>query len=478
MDNTTEISVKSALMADVNVPKAEVTEELKRAANRYHVIGAWVAILFDPLFAVTDYINIPESWVQVFIIRIMVALVTGGAIYLFKKGKIDVFVLVAIPLYLISLQNAYTYFLIGPEDLLGHNLNFLALFLGAGLFILWPIRYSIIAILTSAAAASVFIMQNPNITPQQFALDGGLLLVTAALFSAILIQARYGLTSGEIRARLALDKSLQITAEQKKEIEKRNKAISQANQEIDIMNKQLQNYNDQLEEKVTQRTQELRKSNNEMEELVYRLSHDFRTPMTNVRGLLEIAQTVQDPEMAKDLFGHMNVSMNRFDTLLNNMTNYSVYWKSELEPREVVMQDLLKETWERLYYMHKNEIQLDWKGGEGAKLNVDKEKLRAAIYSVMMNAIQYQREGMEPVLTINFEQKGDRTHLTFSDNGSGIKADALPKIFDMFYRADARSMGAGMGLYIAKGVTEQLGGKISVDSTEGEGTVVLFDLPG
>jgi signal transduction histidine kinase len=67
--------------------------------------------------------------------------------------------------------------------------------------------------------------------------------------------------------------------------------------------------------------------------------------------------------------------------------------------------------------------------------------------------------------------------IIFRDNGIGIAADLVPRIFDMFYRATEKSEGAGLGLYIVKETVDKMGGKISVDSKLGEGTTFTISLP-
>lgn len=69
------------------------------------------------------------------------------------------------------------------------------------------------------------------------------------------------------------------------------------------------------------------------------------------------------------------------------------------------------------------------------------------------------------------------TQIAITDNDEGIKQEHLPKVFDMFYRGNPKSQGAGMGLYIAKGIIEQLGGQILLESKENVGTKVLLTVP-
>lgn len=201
--------------------------ELNQSAESYHLKGAWIAIIFDPIFGLTDFLNIPEQWWKVMILRLTIAVSTFVTIIAWKKVKFANFWLVLIPVYLISLQNAYTYSLIQQKDFLGHTLNYIALFIGAGMFILWRWQFSAILIIISGIASAFFYGLNPErLSFKNALIDGGLLLAAVTVFMLILIQSRYRLTVREIKARLALEEANKQLAKQKEEIEHKNKSIT------------------------------------------------------------------------------------------------------------------------------------------------------------------------------------------------------------------------------------------------------------
>ena len=134
--------------------------ELDLAASKYHITILWLAIVLDPLFAITDFINIPNDWLPIFLIRCCVSGITLVLVMLRKRFQLPSFVLVAITFFLISLQNAYTYKVIDNDHLLGHNLNYMALFIGASLFVLWQWQFSFFIVLLSALATAFFIYGN------------------------------------------------------------------------------------------------------------------------------------------------------------------------------------------------------------------------------------------------------------------------------------------------------------------------------
>ena len=113
------------------------------------------------------------------------------------------------------------------------------------------------------------------------------------------------------------------------------------------------------------------------------------------------------------------------------------------------------------------------------ELNADKGKMNQVIYNLMENAIKYTQEGGRIVVTL------DRTTrnaiLSVKDNGPGIPQDAIPHIFDRFFRVDkARSRetgGTGLGLSIVRQMVLLHGGTIRVESQEGKGSDFIVELP-
>jgi serine phosphatase RsbU (regulator of sigma subunit) len=208
------------------VSSATWMPELEQASSRYHITAAWVAVIFNPIFALTDFFNIPGHWEKVLIIRLTVSVITIGTLALRKRYQLPSYMIVLVPFLFISLQNAYTFSIISNDVLLGHCLNYMALLIGGAMFILWPITYSIFVIGLSAFATALFLSLNPSIDTNQFFVKGGLLLIAVGAFMAILIQARYSLTVKEIKARLALKAANEELEVQKALVESRNEKIT------------------------------------------------------------------------------------------------------------------------------------------------------------------------------------------------------------------------------------------------------------
>lgn len=202
--------------------------ELDNVANRYHRIGAWVAIVFNTVFFITDYINIHEYWTLFLMVRLVVSGIILFALLLRKPLELNNSTLIFIPFLLISIQNAFMWSLMDAEHLQKHTLAYIALFIGSGMLILWKMYYSIIVVVISLIANIVFFYYDSQLTLEEDLVNGGLLTFTVAVFSIILIQTRYDLTKKEIIARLALRESNANLAIQKALVEEKNSEVTKS----------------------------------------------------------------------------------------------------------------------------------------------------------------------------------------------------------------------------------------------------------
>lgn len=213
--------------ATINL-SADWQEELRLTAQKYHLIGCWVAIILNPIWVIGDYFTLPAYWKIFFTIRVLVALLTLLAVVFKKQLRLSNEALIFIPIIGISLQNAYMYSVMDTEDIQKHTFAYIALFIGVGMLVLWKPVYSILMVVLSVIANIIFFSLFSRLSPEQILLNGGMLTVTVALFTIVLIQTRYSLTIKEIMARMALAQSNMQLKDQKEVIEHKNKSITQS----------------------------------------------------------------------------------------------------------------------------------------------------------------------------------------------------------------------------------------------------------
>ncbi|MEO8474485.1 MAG: hypothetical protein ABI477_19945 [Chryseolinea sp.] len=285
--------------------------ELEKSTARYHTVAAWVGIVFDPLFAITDYFNIPGSWQHLLVIRLSVATLTLLT-FIFRK-YFPSYMIVLVPFTLISLQNAYTYSLINDSNLLGHNLNYIALLIGGAMFIAWDFRYSLIVISASALATAYFVNSNSALEWNNFFVKGGLLLIASGIFMITLIRTRHNLTIKEIKARIALELS-------NAEVQTQNIEIKAQNQEIQLRGEEIKAINENLEALVHKRTAELEKKNKALEEYAFINAHKLRSPVASIIGLINLMSKTTLDDEGRSVLTHLQLSSDKLDDIVNSIT--------------------------------------------------------------------------------------------------------------------------------------------------------------
>lgn len=278
----------------------EARQMLEQSSNRYHLMGAWVGLVLNPVFSITDYFNLPAQWKLMLGIRIVVSLITLSVVLLRGRLRINSFVLLSVPFLLISLQNAFVYRFISDADLLGQNLNYMAMFIGAAMFVQWRWKYSVVILLLSAFATAVFLFPNAAINVSSFLVNGGLLLGATGIFAGVLIQTRYRLTMRTIIAQLELKESKLQVEEQAEEIKRMN---------------------ENLEDMIQDRTRELENKNGVLEEYAFINSHKLRGPVATILGLLNLFDYLElKKKEDQALISHMRTATENLDKVVKDIT--------------------------------------------------------------------------------------------------------------------------------------------------------------
>ncbi|MDB4534252.1 SpoIIE family protein phosphatase [Vicingaceae bacterium] len=192
--------------------------ELDQTTYKYHKITLWVGVVFNLLFFVTDYINLNTFWQEFLTFRSVVSLVCLIVVLFHEKLKIPIQVMGVIPVLLISIQNAYMWSLMDVEHIQKHTMAYMTLFIGSGMFVFYHVYYSIFIVGISLVANVIFFYLNSSLTLDEVLVNGGLLTLSVAVFSILLIRMRFRLTKKELVARFALEESRHELIEKNTEI--------------------------------------------------------------------------------------------------------------------------------------------------------------------------------------------------------------------------------------------------------------------
>lgn len=210
-------------------------------------------------------------------------------------------------------------------------------------------------------------------------------------------------------------------------------------------------------------------------DFINRASHELRTPLTSAILMTELIQGGGSPEELREYWRTLTSELNRqkilIDRLLIAGRLESGMMKLDPSPTELI--PILAESIQAVGPIAgKRKVSIVLSRKEPVTILGDKSGLQQVFINLINNAVKFSREGTS--VHIDVELMPDTAVVLISDHGLGIPPEALPHLFERFYRAKnvtiAEIPGSGIGLYIVKSIVEELGGKIVVDSKANEGT--------
>lgn len=230
-------------------------------------------------------------------------------------------------------------------------------------------------------------------------------------------------------------------------------------------------------DKLNRKISELEKTNDELNRFVYSTSHDLRSPLASVMGILNLAKmenSVQDPN---GYLGMIETCVNKMDTFIQKIIEYYKSIRVEQDYSRIDFTVLLEESIQ-LFKMQRPDIAYNIIVEQDGQFMNDSFRMSVIIDNLISNAVKYQKPS-EPKPKVEVTVKSDDTKaiIKIEDNGVGILDNHLNNIFKMFFRSNNTVNGLGIGLYIVKEALTRIGGEISVHSKHGEGTAFYLEIP-
>jgi signal transduction histidine kinase len=253
-----------------------------------------------------------------------------------------------------------------------------------------------------------------------------------------------------------------------------NRAISRAKAEVTMLN-------ETLELKVEERTKALQSVNNELDNFIYKTSHDIRGPLASLKGIANVAlMELEDPK-AKDYLRKLDNSADKLNSILTRLLIVNQINHAVLAPQKIDFDELINEI---LVFERKKGVPMSMKISAevdpDAILITDRHLLRIILENLVDNAIKYHNNSqrIEPFVMIKVGKFGDdEIVIKVIDNGIGIMERDPQKLFQMFVRASERSESGGIGLYLTKLASERLEAKIDFATTADKFTQFSVLLP-
>jgi signal transduction histidine kinase len=226
---------------------------------------------------------------------------------------------------------------------------------------------------------------------------------------------------------------------------------------------------------------DLRRMERVRSDFVANASHELKTPLTSIRGYAEALADEPPEDMRRQFLGSILSNTLRLQRLVDDLLDLSRLesggWTANIET--VLVGEVVEEAWEMVAPLAGHALEFDVRG-EAAVLG-DRQGLVQVFRNLLANAVRHTPEGGHIEVAVESSDHRSGVLVSVRDDGEGIPAQALPRIFERFYRADssrARHVGGtGLGLAIVKHLVSAMRGEVWAESELGRGTTVWIELP-
>ncbi len=208
-------------------------------------------------------------------------------------------------------------------------------------------------------------------------------------------------------------------------------------------------------------------------------SHELKTPLTSLKGYVQLIGQAELPEPVRLYIEKANSSLNKLQHLINDLLDVSKIKAGRLKFDTTIfdLSELIKQCIENCRYIypsHKLTEELE----QTIMINGNEERLEQVLMNLINNAVKYSNGNKE--IIVRAEKDNTTATVSIIDFGIGLSSEDQEKIFDRFFRVENNEVyipGLGMGLYISAGIIKEHNGALSVRSKLKEGSVFSFSLP-
>jgi len=261
-----------------------------------------------------------------------------------------------------------------------------------------------------------------------------------------------------------------------------NEQLQSTNVELRLSEARYRELATALEQRVSERTNELKRAYDELEGFSYAVAHDLKAPLRAINGFAHLFEAEMDGQLSPQAREHLARIRNgslRMATLIDDLLAYSHIDRRGLQSSVVSLPELIDSV--LLQYsdeVQRRHVQLSVQV-EMIRLRVDADGLLLALRNLFENALKYTRERQHPHIQVQAKRNDRGVMLRVADNGIGFEMEYHDHIFKIFQRLhrDDQYPGTGIGLALVRKAVERIGGRVWAESLPGEGATFNIQLP-
>jgi PAS domain S-box-containing protein len=235
------------------------------------------------------------------------------------------------------------------------------------------------------------------------------------------------------------------------------------------------------QEELMKKNQELVRINTDLDNFIYSASHDLKSPIVNMEGLMAALERTLKPKLdtrEDKLFEMMGASIMRLKSTISSLSDVTKIAKNfEKTVQLINIPELVEDVKNDISELIKESNVRFVENYRIREIDFVKANLKSILYNLISNAIKYRSPEREAIVQIFTFEQNDHYVICIEDNGLGLSESQQAKLFSMFKRIHKQGEGSGIGLYIIKRIVENVNGKIVVESQEGKGSRFMVNIP-
>jgi len=231
-----------------------------------------------------------------------------------------------------------------------------------------------------------------------------------------------------------------------------------------------------------QRSLELARSNDELQQFAYIASHDLQEPLRAIAGFTELIERRYRGQLDAKADRYIDFILNGTNQMQQVIQDLLAYSRVQTKTHEFGLTDAnlaVEQALRNLQAAVRDRQAVVGVAGQLPEIYADEIQITQVFQNLIGNALKFQRPGTTPEIRISAAREGDEWRFSVADNGIGIDERHRDRIFMLFQRLHGKGEyeGTGIGLAICKRIVERHGGSIAVESTPGAGSTFTFSIP-
>ncbi len=422
-------------VSDFNIKDA--FNDIVKRNEKAQLMSSFASLIVLFLWYIIYYIYMPDQRIELFVIHFFATLTPFFVCIYRKKLGLNAVHCRFISSAFIGAVCWYMMSVCPTEIYIVVCLATSSIFLGSGLLAFWSMSYYIAMVIFSAFLNLLFYNIFGTAELSNFMLYNVFPLGLTALLGAFLLNNRMSKLIKKERIKWSLEKS---------------------EKELSLLN---------------QKTAE------ELDFLVYSISHDLRNPVLSVKGLISLIRDFE--KLQPEQINYLKMaegSVERLDQTIYDLVDFADNANLTFKAATFDIRKMVQEIFDDLKFLAKVPIdfQIEIEGSD--EVYADRKRIKTIIKNLASNAVKYSRkDAVDPFVKFKMIQHHQNLELEMADNGIGIPEVEQQRIFEMFYRYAPDTNGSGLGLFIVKEVLAKIGGSVELHSTLNKGSVFKVSLP-